>query len=256
MSTKQRLTTVQQAKVKLIEHHNSWLANNDPEVLYAHVIHSWRVQKILDFTTDVSGKILDIGCFDGFVTEKIIKQGGKEVIGIDRLEKALKLAEVRGVKTILADIDEANLDFPDNHFDCVLAADVLNSVYDPDAVIEEIFRVLKPKGKLIITVPNLTSSSNRLRMLLGFAPYNLEVRARQGVGHLRLFTFKTMRELLSDHDFAVQKMSSSVFAFPLIHIKSKRPEYKQPRIFFSKFLAQILPKWGENIIVLAAKGKG
>jgi ubiquinone/menaquinone biosynthesis C-methylase UbiE len=255
MQVQQQVSTFERSKQKLMQVHNQWLEKNNPEILYNHVIHRSRVDQILDCTADICGKVLDIGCFDGFITEKMIEQGNKEVIGMDRLEKALEIADKRGIKTVLGDVDNAYIPFPDNYFDCVVAADVFNSVYDADAALEEIARVLKPNGKFILTIPNLTSCGNRLLMLFGSAPYNLEVRARQGAGHLRLYTFKTMRSLLEDCQFAIENMSSTVCAFPLIRLLPIKPEYQQPRIFFSKFLARLFPKWGESIVVLAENRK-
>jgi SAM-dependent methyltransferase len=251
MEIQKRVSTFERSKQKLIEVHNQWLEKNNPEILYNHVIHSSRVEQILNCTANIRGKVLDIGCFDGFITEKIVNQGDKEVIGMDRLEKALEIARKRGLETVLEDIDNAHIPFPDNYFDCVIAADVFNSIYDADAALEEISRVLKPKGKFILSIPNLVSCGNRLLMLFGSAPYNLEVRARTGAGHLRLYTFKTMRLLLEDCQFAIEKMSSTVCAFPLIRLLPIKPEYEQPRIFFSKFLARLFPKWGESIVVVA-----
>lgn len=246
-----KLHRTQQAIDILMEEHNQWLKDNNPEIFYDHIIHSARIEQILKFTDRVCGKVLDIGCFSGFVTKKIIDQGGKEVIGMDRWEEAMQLARNKGIQTVYGDLDNSDLAFPDNYFDCVIAADVFNSIFDPDAAMAEISRVLKPKGKLIITVPNLTSIGNRLLMLIGSAPYNLQVRARTGAGHIRLFTFYTMRQLLGDYNFEIEKMSSSVVAFPSIRIRPKLPEYQQPRFFFSKFLARLFPRWGESLIVLA-----
>jgi SAM-dependent methyltransferase len=252
MNTK---STTQKTKEQLQEDQNIWLKTNNPEVLYSHIIHSSRVEQILDFTANIRGKVLDIGCFDGSLTEKILKQGGKEVIGMDRWEEAMQLAQAKGIETVWGDMDNPNIPFADNHFDCVVAADVFNSIYDPDAAMEEIVRVLKPGKKLIVTVPNLASSGNRLLMLLGFPPYNLEVRARQGAGHLRLFTFKTLERLLLDYNFVIKKISSTVVIFPFVRLLSHKPEYQQPRIFFSKFLARLFPKWGESIVLIAENRK-
>ncbi|MGH7495312.1 MAG: methyltransferase domain-containing protein [bacterium] len=258
-----KVDRVQQVKADLMEKHEKWLAGNNLEALYSHVIHAWRVERILEFTRDIRGKGLDLGCFAGTVAEKILQQGGKEIIGIDRLEKALKLAALRGIQPILADIDDTILDFPDNYFDYALASEVLDYVFDPDAVIAEVRRVLKPGGKLIITVPNLASFGNRLLMLLGRPPYQMEVRPHQG-GYWRYFTFDTMRSLLCDHGFVIRRMDSTVFAWPLIRLEFsrwprlhkffvKRDEWQQPRIYFSKLLARLLPRLGENIVVLAEK---
>ena len=179
---------IREAKAELREGHNRWLRNNKIEDFYGSPIHSWRVDEILAATKPLSGQILDVGCFVGEIAERIEAQGNKTVVGMDCLEAALELTEARGIKTILADIDEAVVPFEDDHFDAAVAADVLTEVYDPDAVVAELARVVRPGGTLVFTVPNLACAGNRALLLTGRSPYNLEVRARRGVGHLRLFT--------------------------------------------------------------------
>ena len=103
-------------------------------------------------------------------------------------------------------------------------------------------------------------------MILGRPPYNLEVRARRGVGHLRLFTFDTLRSLLVDHGFHIQTMESSVFVSPLIRLNLSRlpiiwrffqpkQEYEWGRWAYSRNLAKWFPRLGENIIVFTHKAK-
>jgi SAM-dependent methyltransferase len=141
-----------------------------------------------------------------------------------------------------------------------VVGDVLVYVFDPDAVIEDIQRVLRPGGKLIITVPNLASIGNRLLMMYGRPPHALEVRPCQG-NYWRYFTFDTMRGLLEDHGFVILRMESSVFALtfyqmPLLsRFFAPKPEWKRSRFFFSKTLARIFPTMGHNIVVLAEKSE-
>lgn len=265
-STAVRLSSgaIHQQKVKaaLIEKHDRWLAENDATQLYQHVTQAWRIERILDSTREIRGRVLDLGCFDGFVAEKILQQGGKEVIGMDRLEKGLERAVARGIQTRLADLDDITIDFPDHHFDCVVAAGVLCNLYDPDAAMEEIRRVLRPGGKLIVTLPNLASLSNRTLMLLGSPPYSLEVRPSEG-GYWRYFTFGTLRKLLQDHRFLVKRMESNCVAWPLIYLSFSRrwlrklfpskPPWKRHRLLFSRSLARILPELGEQIVALAER---
>lgn len=250
-------------KAELIQRHTQWLVENDTAQLYAHVTQAWRIERILEFTREIRGRFLELGCFDGVIAEKVLRQGGKEVIGVDRLEKALERAAARGVETRLADLDDAALDFPDQHFDCVLLGEVLDYLYDPDAVIEEIRRVLKPGGKLIITVPNLAGLGNRMLLLLGSPPYSLEVRPSQG-GYWRYFTFGTLHQLLRDHNFEVKSAESTCVACPLLYLQfaglpgvnrlfSPKPLWKRHRLFFSRTLARIFPSLGDHIIALAER---
>ncbi len=253
------------AKIKadLIRRHTQWLAENDTDQFYTHVSNAWRIEKILEFTRDMRGRFLELGCFDGFIAEKVLQQGGKEVIGVDRLERALELTAARGVQTELADLDDAALNFADKHFDCVLAGEVLDYVYDPDAALQEIHRVRKPGGRLIITVPNLASLGNRVLLLTGVPPYNLEVKPSQG-GYWRYFTFDTLAQVLGDRGFEVKSMQSPYLACPLIYLSFSRlpwlhgvsppkPRRERHRLFFSRSLARVFPRLGDIIIALAEK---
>ena len=250
-------------KAELISRHTQWLAETDTAQLYQHVTQAWRIARILDFTREIRGRFLELGCFDGFIAEKVLQQGGKEVIGVDRLEKALERAAARGIKTRLVDLDDAALNFPDGHFDCVLAGEVLDYLFDPDAMVEDLRRLIKPGGKLIVTVPNLAGLGNRMLLLFGCPPYSLEVRPSQG-GYWRYFTFDTIYELLRDHGFRIERIESTCVASPLIYMQflglpllnklfPPKPFWKRHRLFFSRSLARMFPKLGDHIIVLAER---
>ncbi len=252
------LKSIRGAKQALTSRHNDWLNNHSTEELYRRPIHAHRIERILELTANIQGNVLDIGCFDGYIGQKIQEQGNKQVIGLDRVENGLEIASDRGIETHYADIDDADFVFPDDTFDCVLAADVLNYAYDPDSVVSEIRRVLISQGALIITTPNLASVENRIRMLFGRHPLDLEVRAQQGVGNVRLFTFKTLRDLLVDNGFIVCSIESDILFFPLFFVTwmtnlvfRSKPERKV--MIRSTFLAKIFPKLGKSIIVVAQK---
>jgi hypothetical protein len=64
----QQTNTMQKALAILQKNQNEWLKNNKPEkVLYKHIIHTSRVKQILDYTAKIKVKVLDIGCFDGYI---------------------------------------------------------------------------------------------------------------------------------------------------------------------------------------------
>ena len=109
----------------------------------------WRNRFILS----LKGKILEVGIGTG----KNIKYYNKEaeVVGIDFSEKMLQIAKEKLVKSgkrniILKQMDAEHLKFKDNSFDYVVTTCVFCSVPNPIKGLEEIRRVLKPKGKLIM----------------------------------------------------------------------------------------------------------
>jgi ubiquinone/menaquinone biosynthesis C-methylase UbiE len=122
--------------------------------------HHWwwegRRQILRQSITNKKGlKVLDIGCGTGetlsFLKEYLPKP---ELYGIDSSPVAIKYAKKRGHKNILK-VDAKKLPFSDNSFDCILLLDVIEHIEDDASILKEAKRVLKKKGKIIITAPAL-----------------------------------------------------------------------------------------------------
>ena len=93
-------------------------------------------------------KILDVGCSRGFYV-KAIEAYGTDVIGVDSSETSVTDA-VSG-KVELG--DATNLRFADGTFDKVFSLHTIEHLIDPEALISEIGRVLKPGGMAVIVYP-------------------------------------------------------------------------------------------------------
>lgn len=84
-----------------------------------------RVQKVLQMVSSLNGKVkrvVDLGCGNGEITV-IFKQklGAKEVYGVDIDEKAILLAERRGIKVYRVNLNENKLPFSDEFFDLAVS---------------------------------------------------------------------------------------------------------------------------------------
>ena len=95
------------------------------------------------------------GGIDAFLAAHKVGDSGK-VIGIDMteamLEKATENAKTAGFKNVefkLGDIENIPLD--DNIADCVVSNCVINLAHDKQKVFNESFRILKPKGRLMVS---------------------------------------------------------------------------------------------------------
>lgn len=75
--------------------------------------------------------------------------------------------------------DSGKLDFPDNSFDCVMTIDVHEHLVDPIPFTKELYRVTKPNGRVIVTVPNGNTQ------LLGIRIKNLVGMTKEKYGHIR-----------------------------------------------------------------------
>jgi methionine biosynthesis protein MetW len=147
--------------------------------------------------------LLDVGCWDGRLLEKIRDAGlYQELTGVDIVEAGVKLVREKGFSAQVVDLNAGVLPFPDRHFDAVTMLAVLEHVFDPYSIIREIRRVLRPGGALIIDVPNVASVTNRARILLGRIPVTSHDSGWDG-GHLHYFTRHALDHFLQNEGFDV-----------------------------------------------------
>ena len=138
------------------------------------------------FVKDVTGKIaLDIGCRDGYWSEKL-KSRGFEVQALD-LEPAYSGAIKHDV--------ENGLPFGSQSFDLVWCTEVIEHLYKPKYLLDEIERVLKPGGVAILTTPNSGWWFYGITKLWGWTPKKL-----QNPDHKQFFTEKDLRKLVRDYE--------------------------------------------------------
>ena len=93
--------------------------------------------------------ILDLGCGDGVLTQKIMEAGAR-VIGLDASQEMVEAARARGVDAFVADaqaLDLQNQAVRFGEFDAAFSNAALHWMLDPDAVAAGVFKVLKPGGR-------------------------------------------------------------------------------------------------------------
>ncbi len=186
--------------------------------------HGDRIKKVLSlFEPCPHGRILDIGCGDGYITQIIGRKTGAEMHGCDISRSALKDAEKKGVIAAEADLDGGKLPYQDKYFDAVFAGEVIEHVFDTDTFIEEIRRVLKDGGYLVLTTPNLGAWYNRIALLFGWQPWNLDISNNRifgnpffkksflPQGHIKGYTYFAIRDLLNCYEFKIIRVTGSKY---------------------------------------------
>lgn len=148
-------------------------------------------------------KILDAGCGTGFLAKKMEELG--QVRAVDISEEALRFAHKYGIRVKKASI--TSLPFKANFFDLVVCIDVIyhQMVEDDSRALDEILRVLKPGGILILRVP----ANKWLR--LAHDKY-VHTRERYGKEELKSKLLKT--------GFIIEKLSFvGMILYPLILVR-------------------------------------
>ena len=93
-------------------------------------------------------KILDVGCGNGDFSVELLNMGF-DVHGIDLAD-----CPVLGKRHTKVDLQTQTYPFPDNSFDIVFSKSVVEHLREPDFLIDEVHRVLKPGGTFICMAPS------------------------------------------------------------------------------------------------------
>ena|SRR3989344_5514773 len=145
-------------------------------------------------------KVLELGAATGFMGDWLKKAKKCKVVGVDinpvaKPDIAGNLDELSTWKRIAAR----------GKFDVVLASAILEHLQNPEMVLEQIRQVLKPKGILVLTLPNIAHWRMRLNLLLG--NWNYEDYGILDRTHLRFFTYFTAVKLVRRSGFRVKKVA-------------------------------------------------
>lgn len=150
------------------------------------------------------GSLLDVGSGRGDVLVAA-REAGWQVMGIDLSPSFADYAERRsGAKVLREPIERCG--FADDSFDAVILAAVLEHLYDPDATVREIARVLRPGGAFFVDVPNEAGLYFRLGNLyqkLRGRDWVVNVAPTFEPFHVFGFSPRSLRALLRKHGLEV-----------------------------------------------------
>lgn len=114
--------------------------------------HFHRVQFVIERVKPGS-LVLDVGCNGGALGLPLINKDCY-VKGVDIVEELVEKAKKRGIYAEKGEAEDLSR-YDDNQFDYVLCTEVLEHLYDPTPAIKEAYRVLKPGGHYLVTVPHI-----------------------------------------------------------------------------------------------------
>jgi 2-polyprenyl-3-methyl-5-hydroxy-6-metoxy-1,4-benzoquinol methylase len=110
-------------------------------------------QDIVDVVPVNAKWVLSVGCAAGVTEAELIKRG-INVIGVEINPKAAEIARQRGLIVLEGDASEVNIGSENKIFDCLIYADVMEHLPDPQEVLKKHILYLKPGGIVYLCIPN------------------------------------------------------------------------------------------------------
>jgi 2-polyprenyl-3-methyl-5-hydroxy-6-metoxy-1,4-benzoquinol methylase len=192
---------------------------------------------------DGGGRVLDVGCSSGYLSERLV-QRGSTVVGIELDEHAAAQAERFCESVVTGDVEEMELPFEPASFDVVMCADLIEHLRDPGAFLARVRPLLRPGGRLVLTTPNVANWTIRLSLLLGRFDYT--ERGILDRTHTHLFTRRSLIRCLEGAGYRVESFD---FTVPVPGIGTPRVEAVahaigrlRPSLFAFQFVVAATPR--------------
>ena len=176
--------------------------------------------------------LLDLGCADGEWTLKLGEAvGTKNLFGIELSTNLASESVKKNIQCVVSNLND-NFPFTDNFFDIIHANQVIEHLFDLEKFINEIFRVLKPDGYVIISTENLASWHNVFSLLFGWQPFSTTNYTLKALGnplslwknhpttvekswcHSNLWAYRGLIEFFESYNFKVKKIMGAGY-YPL-----------------------------------------
>jgi methionine biosynthesis protein MetW len=107
--------------------------------------------KIITGFVAPGARVLDVGCGDGSLLQRLEEEKQVNGHGIELSQKGVNEAVARGLAVVQGDADHDLVTYPDDAFDFVILSQTLQATYNPRIVLEQLLRIGR---KVIVSFPN------------------------------------------------------------------------------------------------------
>jgi 2-polyprenyl-3-methyl-5-hydroxy-6-metoxy-1,4-benzoquinol methylase len=157
--------------------------------------------------------VMDLGCASGSLGRGLLNCGkAREVVGVELFPLAAAEAEKHYKAVHVGDIEELSLAY-ERYFDIVICGDVLEHLKEPGKVVRKINHWLKKDGLIVCSVPNVRYW-RVWRDLVFRGEWEYTPEGIMDHTHLRFFTTASLRRLLLENSFAIEKESMKMAIGP------------------------------------------
>lgn len=187
------------------------------------------------YLTIPAGRLLEIGCSAGYFLE-VANSNGWETFGVEiSTEAAREAQKIFGDNIVVGDFLELEKVYEDAFFDLVIMFDLIEHVQNPAAMLREVSRILRPKGLIVITTPNIDSIHAKL--MGKYWSYLIPEE------HLFYFRPHTIQRLLNAHNLSVVNINRVMKVLSLDYMTAIFG-YLNP-YFYKLFdpIVRLVPRW-------------
>jgi SAM-dependent methyltransferase len=175
---------------------------------YAPNLRRWMSEELRDLSN--SSPVLEVGCGDGSFTADLANQfSNVTAIDISAGQIAENAARLPGIKFKQHDVSET-FPFPDASFDVIWCSEVLEHLFEPSFALREMHRILKPNGRLLVTVPY----HGRFKNIL-IALFNWDDHFVPSSPHIRFYTNRSLSRIVGAAGFHSIKIKTCGMGRPL-----------------------------------------
>lgn len=182
-----------------------------------NLIQRWwkrSIAKIVWSYVDKTSRILDVGCGSSPVLTRF-----PGAVGMDLNESKLLFLRGRGLDASFVKASADRIPFADNTFDYILCLELIEHVYNPVAVFQEMNRVLVFGGKLILSTPNYGSFT----WLIVEKLYGILMPGGYKLDHYNAFNQMGIVRMGEYNGFALEKIKAVGLSDLVICFSKKTP---------------------------------
>jgi len=208
-------------------------------------------------------RLIDLSAGVGVVANRIKNGYPAELICNDITPKCLAILTGLGLQTVSFDLDneEAPYPFEAGRFDAAISLATIEHLLHPDYFLREVHRVLSDGGYLYISTPNYASILYLPRLVVKgesfHNPLSTNERTRyEFYGHVRYFTYKTLKDFVGSFGFALRAVylplpaESTHFRQQLVRSRRKAMAYRYSIALMYRFLS---PRWAPEPVLCFQK---
>jgi 2-polyprenyl-3-methyl-5-hydroxy-6-metoxy-1,4-benzoquinol methylase len=162
--------------------------------------------ELLMFVPENAHTLLDVGCGSGAFGKMLrFSRPGMELWAIEPDPSSANAAQNEFDHVITAGFPDPRI--PDNRFDVVLCADVLEHMAEPGKALDASSKALAEGGIMVASIPNVRHWRAVLWPLIGHGRWTYTDRGILDRTHLRFFTKRSMHDFFTDHGWSIQSIT-------------------------------------------------